>query len=72
MSAIERMINYHISRLSDKRASVRLDAINELVLLDAYSAMTVLREIFENDGDPEVRKAALKAGRTLFLKQSQK
>lgn len=71
MSSIQRMINYHIARLRDKRPHIRLDAINELVLLNAFDAMDVLREVYENDSDVDVRKAAQAAGRTLFLKQTQ-
>ena len=64
-----RIIDYHIGRLQDKSSSVRLKAINELGLLGDPGALDVLQEVFQNDPDPEVRKAAQDAGRIIFLKQ---
>ena len=65
----KRIIEYHIGRLQDKSPSVRLKAINELGLLGDPGALDILQEVFQNDPDPEVRKAAQDAGRTIFLKQ---
>lgn len=70
MSSNERMIDYHISRLKDKRASIRIDSINQLALLNAVTALDVLREVFENDPDVEVRKAAQSAGREIYSKRN--
>jgi len=66
-----RMVEYHIARLKDKRASTRLDSIKQLVLLQATEALEVLKEIFENDPDSDVRKAAQKAGREIFVKSQE-
>ncbi len=66
-----RVIEYHISRLGNKNPEVRLKAIKELELIGAVEALDRLREIFENDPDHEVRKAAQAAGRAIFLKNQQ-
>lgn len=63
-----RVIDYHLSRLNDRRPSVRLDAIQELLLLNSTEVLDKLKEIYEQDDDPEVRKAAQVAGREIFLK----
>lgn len=69
MSSRQRLIEYHLSRLHDKRASVRIDAIRELELLGAAEALEPLRTIFEQDEDADVRKAAQLAGRAIFRMQ---
>ena len=65
----KRLVDYHIGRLQDKSPAVRLKAINELGLLGDPVALEILQDIFQNDPDPEVRKAAQRAGRSIFLKQ---
>jgi len=65
----KRILEYHIGRLQDKSPAVRLKAIHELGLLGDPGALETLQEIFQHDPDPDVRKAAQKAGRTIFLKQ---
>jgi len=65
----KRLVDYHIGRLQDKSPDVRLKAINELALLADSNALDVLRSVYENDPDPEVRKAAQEAGRAIFRKQ---
>jgi HEAT repeat protein len=57
-----------MSRLKDKNAVARLDAIRELVLLEDSEALDALKEVFENDPDEEVRRAAQEAGRNLYRK----
>ncbi|TVR19052.1 MAG: HEAT repeat domain-containing protein [Anaerolineaceae bacterium] len=69
MSAVKRMLDYHINRLKDKRPEARLKAIQELALLGHPDALDVLRDVYENDEDIEVRKAAQQAGRAIFLNQ---
>jgi HEAT repeat protein len=64
----KRIVEYHISRLKDKSPEIRIKAIQELVLLEDISAMDALQEVFKNDPDEDVRKAAQQAGRELFLK----
>ena len=66
------LLEYHILRLKDKSAAVRLKSINELRLLGDPAAMEALEELFRTDPEPEVRKAAQAAGRELFLKQNSK
>ena len=65
----KRIVDYHIGRLQDKNRDVRLRAINELALLGDPGALEILQDVFQNDPDAEVRKAAQSAGRTIFLKQ---
>ncbi|RPI99494.1 MAG: HEAT repeat domain-containing protein [Chloroflexi bacterium] len=68
MSAVERMIAFHLERLKDKNPAVRLKSIDELVLLDAVSALEALENIYRHDPDESVRLAAQKAGRAIYLK----
>ncbi len=69
-SPIKRLVQYHIKRLEDKNPDVRIKAIKELELIADADALSVLREVFENDSNVEVRKAAQQAGRNIFLKTS--
>lgn len=71
MSSVKRVLDYHINRLKDKRPEVRLEAIRELELLCDPIALGPLREVYDNDDNVDVRKAAQQAGRTIFL-ESQK
>lgn len=64
-----RLVNYHIGRLQDKNPGVRLKAIHELALLADPAALESLQDVFRNDPDPDVRRAAQDAGRSIFLKQ---
>jgi hypothetical protein len=66
-----KLIAYHIERLNNKNTSARLDAINELRLLADQRALEALEQVFRNDPDVEVRKAAQEAGREIFLKTQQ-
>jgi HEAT repeat protein len=66
---MKRLVEYHIGRLQDKNPDVRLKSINELALLADPDALDALREVYENDSDAEVRKAAQEAGRAIFRKQ---
>lgn len=68
----KRLIDYHIARLKDKRPEVRLEAIHQLVLLEAVDALGVLKQLYETDPDLEVKKAAQEAGRQIFIKSRQK
>jgi HEAT repeat protein len=65
---IKRVVEYHISRLKDKNPDVRIKAIKELELLADPAALEPLRDLYDNDDNIDVRKAAHTAGRTLFLK----
>jgi len=58
-----------MNRLKDKQVAVRLKSIEELVLLEAFEALDILRELYETDEDADVRKAAQQAGRKLFMLQ---
>lgn len=66
-SARERIVAFHLARLKDKSAQVRLRAIDELLLLGATEAYPALEELFHNDPDPAVKKRAQEAGRKLYL-----
>lgn len=63
-----RLVAYHINRLKDKNPEVRLKAIQELVLLEDPTALEALEQVYTNDDNPQVRQAAQKAGRALFMK----
>lgn len=65
---MKQIVEYHISRLKDKSATARLKAIQELVLLQDRDSLEALKDVFENDVDEDVRKAAQDAGREIFLK----
>jgi HEAT repeat protein len=64
-----RVVDYHIGRLKDKSPEVRLKSINELKLLGDPAALEPLEQVFHNDPEPEVRKAAQAAGLEIFIKQ---
>lgn len=70
MSTRQRVIDYHIARLKHKSVEIRKEAIGQLVLLHATEALEALREVFEQDEDPDVRRAAQDAGRTLWQTRS--
>jgi HEAT repeat protein len=67
-----KLVNYHVARLQDKDASVRLKAIRELELLGHPDALEPLQRLYLNEPDLEVRKAAQAAGRTIFANQYRK
>jgi len=69
VSVNQKLLEYHISRLKDKRVEVRLQSIQELVLLNDAGALDALRDVFSNDNDVDVRKAAQEAGRVIFKNQ---
>lgn len=62
----KQLVQYHIARLKDKSPQARMTAIRELVLLGDAEALDAFRDIFENDPDEDVRKAAQQGGRELF------
>ncbi len=68
MSVNKKLVEYHIARLKDRNAEVRLKSIQELADLGDPEALDALRETFRSDIDFEVRKAAQDAGRAIFLK----
>lgn len=67
--SFKRMVEYHINRLKDKRANIRLQVIEELVLLDAVEALEELETIYHNDPNADVRRSAKDAGKKLFTLQ---
>lgn len=67
-----RVVNYHIGRLKDKNPEVRLKSIEELRLIGDIAALDPLKEVFETDEDPAVRKAAQEAGRQIFVAHNKK
>jgi HEAT repeat protein len=69
MSADKRVVAYHIGRLNDKRADVRLSSISELAELGDAEALPALEELYRTDDDPAVRRAAQQAGRHIYRQQ---
>ena len=67
MSVNKQLVNYHINRLKNKSRDVRLSAVAELRELGDVDALEPLQEVYKNDADPDVRKAAQEAGRVIFL-----
>ncbi len=67
--SMKRMVEYHIGRLKDKRDDIRLEAIQELVLLDATEALSDLEQLYRTDTSLDVRRAAKDAGKKLFALQ---
>lgn len=68
MSVNKRLVEYHIARLEDKSVDVRLKAIKELELLGDPDVLDTLQNVYKEDADPNVRKAAQEAGRAIYLK----
>ena len=66
MSAVERTVAFHLARLKDKNAEVRIRSIEELAALEATSVFDRLEELYRTDPDERVRQAAQRAGRVLF------
>jgi hypothetical protein len=64
-----KLIEYHLSRLEEKAVETRLDAIQQLVHLEAVEVLDMLKQIYETDSDPKVKRSAQLAGRELFLLQ---
>lgn len=64
---VKRVVAYHIGRLKNKSRDVRLAAIEELRQLGDVDALEPLQDVFKDDEDAEVRKAAQDAGRAIFL-----
>jgi hypothetical protein len=52
----QRVIEYHLARLKDKRAAVRLDAVQQLLLLKADVPTETFVEAYGNEDDPDVLK----------------
>lgn len=69
---MKKLVEYHIARLKDKSATVRLEAIQELELLSDKDSLDALQAIFKNDPNEDVRRAAQKAGRSIFTKNQSK
>lgn len=69
MSVPRIVLNYHIKRLRDKNPQVRLNAIEELRKIGDPEAMQPLQEVFQNDDDMQVKRAAQQAGREIWQSQ---
>ena len=65
----EKILTYHISRLSDRHPEVQLNAISELEAMGAGAeeAMDALKECFENSPDEAVQEAARQAAFNIFM-----
>jgi HEAT repeat protein len=65
--AAAKILAYHLARLKDKNKQIRLQSIHELQQLNDPEALGALQDVFKNDVDPDVRKAAQEAGRAIFI-----
>jgi len=65
-SYTKKLVAYHISRLKDKSADVRLKSIQELMQLADTEALPALEQLFKSDTDKEVRRAAQEAGLSIY------
>ncbi|MFN8377139.1 MAG: HEAT repeat domain-containing protein [Anaerolineae bacterium] len=69
MTADRRVVAYHIARLKDKRADVRLSSIAELAELGDPESLSALEHVYHTDEDMAVRSAAQRAGRVIYALQ---
>jgi HEAT repeat protein len=53
----QRVVEYHLARLKDKRPDVRLNAVQQLLLLKADVPTETFLEVYSSDDDSEVLKA---------------
>lgn len=53
----QRVVEYHLARLKDKRPAVRLDAVQQLLLLKADVPTETFVEAYGNEDDADVLKA---------------
>jgi hypothetical protein len=65
---MNRLVEYHLERLKNKSAEVRLKSIAELRLLADPAALEALEQVYKSDPEPDVRKAAQEAGYDIFMK----
>jgi HEAT repeat protein len=72
VSVNEKIVAYHVARLKDRSAEIRLKSIHELSELGDPAALDALQQTFRTDDNLEVRKAAQDAGRAIFLKTQRK
>ena len=70
VSVNKKLVAYHIGRLKDHDPQVRLRTIQELAQLGDPEALEALRAVYENDSEPDVRKAAQEAGRVIFSRKT--
>jgi len=52
----QRVVEYHLARLKDKRSAVRLDAVQQLLLLKADVPAETFLEAYNNEADADVLK----------------
>lgn len=69
MTTTKKLIAYHINRLKDKNPESRLKSISELKEHADLSAVEPLQELYLNDDEEAVRRAALEASRNILTVQ---
>lgn len=72
VSTEKKLMAYHVGRLSDRSADVRLRSIQELRLLCDIEALPALENVYKSDTDAEVRTLALEVGREIYWKNQKK
>jgi HEAT repeat protein len=60
------VVTHTLDRLRSSEAAARLEAITLLEQMEAEEALDALQQVYAADTDPEVRKAAQRAGRAIF------
>jgi HEAT repeat protein len=72
MDVNKKLVAYHIGRLRDPSAEVRLKSIQELVELGDPDALEALQALYRTETNPELKAAAQDAGRRIFLQTTKK
>lgn len=65
----QRVIDYHLTRLKDRKTDVRLDALHQLSLLKPDGYIETTKSVFQQDADAGVREAARKLLMQYYVEQ---
>lgn len=60
------LMEYHIARLKDKRAEVRIESVRELAQIGDPSILPLLEEYYRAEVDLTVKQALREAGITIY------
>ncbi len=68
MNSEKKIIDYHISRLQDRDADIRLRSVEDLAVVGDEDALNALKALYETETHENVRKAIKTAGRQIFMR----